>query len=327
MKQRGAKIIQQFENKISSAISRSGVKKVVVGVSGGADSTALLVALCRLGVKAVAVHCNFHLRGEESNRDQAYVEELCSRLGVELLIEDFDVDGYISLNPKTSVEMACRDLRYELFRRLKSEGGYDRIAVAHNSDDNVETLLLNLFRGSGVSGLRGMLPDTGEIIRPLLELSRKDIEAYLSERGESFMIDSTNQCSDYRRNFIRNEVLPLVESRWKGAKNAINTTIENLRSSENVLKWSEEQLIPKTDRLLFTEIESSPDRFWTLYHFAHRYGADRDIVLEMLDVYEKKAGTQLIVGKSWLLGDKGKLRYTMRDLRFEKNCQKFCQSK
>jgi len=295
-------------------LDNSGISSVVAGISGGADSTALLLALKAVGVKTHAIHCNFHLRGAESMRDQTAVESLCNRHGVSLRVVDFDVEKY-RMGRNVSVEMACRDLRYEEFHKVLESTGSDRIAVAHNADDNVETLFINLFRGSGVTGLRAMVPDTGVLVRPLLHVSRKDIEAYIKDKGERYVVDSTNLESDYRRNFLRNEVIPLIEKRWPEVKKTISTSIENLRGEERVLKWAEAELIPEGDFLPMQRIFDAPDRFWLIYRFASAHGATRVIALEILDVFEKKGGQQTIVGKSWKAGC-GRLVFAMKGLKY-----------
>lgn len=209
--------------------------ELVVGVSGGADSVALLLALTALRRKVVVVNCNFNLRGEESDRDSAFVAALCRRLGVPLIAASMDVAKYMEENGG-SVEMACRELRYALFRNTLCNRGAERIAIAHNADDNIETLFLNLLRSSGVEGLKGMVPDTGEIVRPMLSISRSDILRYLDERGEGYVTDSSNLSDDYRRNFIRNRVLPLLEERWPQARHTIAATQRNLRGEAEVVR-------------------------------------------------------------------------------------------
>ena len=210
----------KIEQIIANSLKIADVKKVIAGISGGADSVAMLLGLHEAGADITAIHCNFHLRGEESERDRRFVEKLCQRLEIPLVVIDFDVNDYM-LRHKISTEMACRELRYAEFRRILNEKKADRIAVAHHADDNAETLLLNLMRGAGVAGMRGMVPDTGEIIRPLLEVSRTEILHYLESKGETYVTDSTNLISDYRRNFLRNEILPLLESRWPEARRSI----------------------------------------------------------------------------------------------------------
>lgn len=183
--------------------------KVVVGLSGGADSTALLLVLLRLGYKVQAVHCNFHLRGKESDRDQQFVTDLCAHLGVSLEICQYDTKAYASEHA-VSIEMAARELRYADFDRIMKECGASAVCIAHHRDDSVETVLLNLIRGTGIKGLTGIKPRNGHIIRPLLCVSRQDIENWLKECGQPYVTDSTNLETDYTRNKIRLGLLPLM---------------------------------------------------------------------------------------------------------------------
>lgn len=307
-------ITERIEREVARFLKSRGISHVVIGVSGGADSTALLLLLCRCGVDIEALHCNFHLRGEESDRDAEAVRDLCGRHEVALNILDFDVPAYMK-GKGISVEMACRDLRYAEFRRFLVSSGAQRIAIAHNSDDNIETAFLNLFRGSGVTGLRGMLPDTGEIIRPLLGISRMDIEAYLDENNETFVTDSSNLESEYKRNFIRNEIIPLVETRWPGVRKAISTTLENLRGEERVILWAEDELIPHGHLLPMQSIATAPDRLWIIRNFTKQFGTKRDIAVEICDVFEKRYGTQHIIGKKWMTG-RGELRFSKKGLHY-----------
>lgn len=206
--------------------------RVIIGLSGGADSVALLVSLVNVGVKCVAAHCNFHLRGEESNRDHRHCEELSNRLGVEFLSRDFDVAAR-QFETSESVEMACRSLRYNWWRELIDAGVGDFIAVGHHREDNVETFFINLFRGSGITGLKGMLPVNGNVIRPMLQLSRLEIEDYLTVQGYTWVIDHTNLENEYRRNKLRNIVLPVIEREFPGAVSSIVRSIEVLRSTHS----------------------------------------------------------------------------------------------
>ena len=152
--------------------------RVVVGLSGGPDSVCLARMLDNIGYQVVAAHCNFHLRGEESMRDEQFVAALCRQMGWELHKTDFNTEEYAQTQ-KVSIEMAARELRYEHFRRLMQETGAEAIAVGHHQDDNVETLLLNATRGTGIKGLCGMQPRNGAVVRPLLCLTRQGILTYL----------------------------------------------------------------------------------------------------------------------------------------------------
>lgn len=231
-----AKKNSKIEKIVERILSKRGVRKVIATVSGGPDSMALLSALsASAGVSVMAAHCNFHLRGEESNRDMRAVETTCLELGVPFVIKEFDVEKYMAAHKGVSVEMACRELRFGWFRSLRGEYGAQRIATGHNANDNIETFFLNMLRGSGTSGLKAMLPDNGEIIRPLLQFSRDDILGYLKEKGIGYVTDSTNLQSDYRRNFLRNEVLPMLRSRWAGFDAAMTSTIRHLRDENRVV--------------------------------------------------------------------------------------------
>ncbi|MBR6285761.1 MAG: tRNA lysidine(34) synthetase TilS, partial [Bacteroidaceae bacterium] len=167
-----------IEQIVSGCIQRHGLigpgDKVVVALSGGADSVCLLRLLSRMGYRLIAAHCNFHLRGEESSRDEQFVRALCRRMGIELFVAQFDTRAYAS-ERHVSIEMAARELRYEWFERLRTEQGAACVAVAHHEDDVAETVLLNLVRGTGVQGVSGMSYKNGAIIRPMLDVSRKDI--------------------------------------------------------------------------------------------------------------------------------------------------------
>ena len=187
--------------------------KYIVALSGGADSVSLLFVLKHLehelGIGVEAAHCNFHLRGAESVRDEEFCKQLCERLSVPLHLIHFDTQAYADLH-RVSIEMAARDLRYGYFENLRRDIEAQDICVAHHRDDSVETVLLNLVRGTGLRGLRGIQPRNGNIIRPLLSLSREDIVQYLDALGESYVTDSTNLHNDVKRNKIRLDVMPLL---------------------------------------------------------------------------------------------------------------------
>lgn len=204
--------------------------RVVAGVSGGADSTALLLILQQLGYSVHAVHCNFHLRGEESERDQQFVTDLCRQHDVELSVCNYDTRGFASAHG-VSIEMAARQLRYADFERIRKECGAEAVCIAHHRDDSVETLLLNLIRGTGLRGLTGIKPKNGHIIRPLLCLSRQDIEDWLNQTRQPFVTDSTNLETDFTRNRIRLELLPMMRTINPGADVSIADTIQHLQQA------------------------------------------------------------------------------------------------
>lgn len=231
----------QFLNKVKIYIEKGSLidasMPVLVTLSGGADSVALLRVLLELGYDCRAAHCNFHLRGDESNRDERFVAELCQKLGVPLEIKHFDVPAYISAHG-VSMEMACRELRYDWFEELRQTHRCSCIAVAHHNDDNIETFFLNVLRGTGIAGLTGMKPRNGSVVRPLLCVSRAEILDWLGVIGQDYVTDSTNLENDAKRNRLRNIVLPALYKEFDGAKEALLTTIENMRQCNELYRES-----------------------------------------------------------------------------------------
>lgn len=207
--------------------------RVVVALSGGADSSALLAILCELGYECIAVHCHFGLRGAEADRDQEHSRRIAEHVGAEFRSVRFDTLRYMREHG-ISAEMACRELRYDYFEKVRCESDAAAIAVGHHREDNVETFFLNLLRGSGLHGLRGILPKRDHIIRPLLNEPKSELLTYLAERGISYVTDSTNAENDFKRNRLRNVVLPMLEQEFPGAADAIVRSLECLRGNEGL---------------------------------------------------------------------------------------------
>ena len=207
---------------------------VVVALSGGADSVALLAVLSRLGYDCRAAHCNFHLRGEESMRDMRHCQELCRRLDTDLYVRDFDVDRRRADNPGESVEMACRELRYAWFADLLDREGAQAVAVGHHREDRAETFMLNLMRGAGIAGLTSMNARSGSVVRPMLPVSRTDIEAYLAALGLEYITDSSNASDAHRRNRLRNRLFPLLEELFPGATTSLLRSVSHLESARGI---------------------------------------------------------------------------------------------
>lgn len=189
-------------------------KPVLVAVSGGADSVSLMDVLVRAGYTCVVAHCNFHLRGEESDRDAAFVRDICMQMNVPLVVTDFDTHTYARVH-KIGIEQAARELRYRWFDEIAKQNGCQAVCVAHHQNDQAETVLMNLKRGSGLRGLAGMRPISNNpivpeglpIVRPLLCTTRDYIEHYLKDkRGLSWVNDSTNSDLTFSRNAVREQL-------------------------------------------------------------------------------------------------------------------------
>ena len=183
--------------------------RIIVGVSGGTDSVVMLHVLMSLGYDCVIAHCNFHLRMDESDRDELFVRDLAKELKVPYYSVDFETTKYAEEH-KISIEMAARDLRYAWFYELLYNHDAQAIAVAHHADDSIETMLMNLVRGTGLKGLTGIQPRNHKVVRPLLCCNRLELETYLVRFDLDHIEDSTNASVDYQRNKFRNEVLPLL---------------------------------------------------------------------------------------------------------------------
>jgi len=190
-------------------------EKVLLTVSGGKDSVAMLDLFCEANrndgrFRFSVAHCNFQLRGKDSDDDQIFVENLCKENKVVFHTKTFETKTYAKKN-KVSIEMAARTLRYEWFESIRQELNCDYIATAHHLNDSIETVLLNLTKGTGISGLKGISAKKGHIIRPMLFASRREIDDYVTKKNLSWKEDSSNTSNDYQRNLIRNEVVPLLK--------------------------------------------------------------------------------------------------------------------
>jgi tRNA(Ile)-lysidine synthase len=214
------------ENKLFTAQDR-----LLVAVSGGADSMMLLHFLHAEGYAVEAVHCNFRLRGEESDRDESLVRDFCESYDIPLTVYPFDTREY-AREKGISLEMAARDLRYEVFERHRKEKKCRRIVVAHHANDNVETVLYHLIRGTGLHGLTGMEYLRGAVARPLLDIFREDVKTYVEANAVPYVVDSSNLVDDVARNKLRLNVIPEMEKILPSAVQQINKAIGKLREAE-----------------------------------------------------------------------------------------------
>ena len=251
---------------------------VIVGFSGGADSVTLLHFLHTHGYNCIAAHCNFSLRCEESLRDYQFAKDFTKKYNIPFLSVVFNTLQYAS-EQKLSIEMACRELRYDWFEKLRLQYQAEAIAVAHHQDDSIETFFLNLIRGTGINGLTGIKSRNGYIVRPLLCIGRKEILHYIKSEKLSYMTDSTNQETVYTRNKIRLEIIPLLQSINPAYANCISRTMENLRQTELVynetISEQIQKLVKKSEEkytLSIPELLSLPYPETFLYEWLKKYG-------------------------------------------------------
>ena len=222
---------------------------LLLAVSGGADSAVLATLCAAAGYNFSIAHCNFKLRGEESDSEEMFVKNLSERLGVKFFVKSFDTFLEVKKS-KTSIEETARNLRYDWFKLLikenkNTENPFSFLLTAHHADDNVETVIMNFFRGTGIKGLRGILPKHQNIVRPLLFAHRNEIVEYANANKVDFITDSSNASNEYTRNLFRNEILPLVEKVYPRALSNISKNIERFAAVEYLYEESIEKTLQK----------------------------------------------------------------------------------
>ena len=307
-----------MKNKILTYINKESLlkrgEKVIVTCSGGADSIFLLHILNKLGFECVVAHCNFHLRGEESDRDENFVREFCKKENLTLLVEHFDTKKYAAEN-KLSIEMAARELRYTWFEKVREKHNAQSIAVAHHSDDSIETILLNMLRGTGLRGICGIRPRNEFVVRPLLCVNRKEIEDYLSEQGISYITDSTNLENEYTRNKIRNIVMPILREINPQIDSVMLSNAENFAAAESIYKdvieKEKSSAVSATDDSYIVDlkvIQKFSEPFTLLYECLKDFSFHPATIKTMLSA---EGNTVFKTGKHIARKEKGKLIVTL----------------
>lgn len=278
----------------------------LVALSGGADSVALLRFLLSEGYNVEAAHCNFHLRGDESNRDEAFVTKLCVELNVPLHLAHFDTRSYASLHGQ-SIEMAARELRYHYFEQLCSDLNIKTLCVAHHADDNIETFFINLMRGTGINGLAAIKPKRPispnsqiKVVRPLLCVDRKTIEQWLEGLGQFFVTDSTNTIDDIIRNKLRLNILPTIYKTSPSAKENILTTIEQLNEAKlvydcKISEFIREKIIDNTLNINVLSIQPSP--LSVLFEWLTPYGFSSSAIRQLHEHFSTRSSNTS--GRFW----------------------------
>jgi len=255
----------RFRKHILSYINTD--ERLLIGVSGGRDSIALLDLCVKIGLNCAVAHCNFHLRDEESDEDERFVRDLAEKNGVEYFVIDFQTKK-IAKKEKWSIQEAARNLRFDWFRKLLDQKKYTKILLAHHMNDQAETMLFNMVRGSGVKGLIGMRESRGDILRPLLNFTRKEIDEYIKENNLQYREDSSNLCLKYNRNLIRQEIIPNLEKVNAAALENIVGFGEKLKDYELIVARRVEELRKnffhitadeiRIDKRLWKEEDSNP---------------------------------------------------------------------
>ena len=277
-------------------------KSTLLAISGGIDSMCMAeIYVRRYPCECLAVaHCNFNLRGSESDGDEALVREWADAHGIRCHVMSFDTKSFAAENG-VSIEMAARELRYRWFAQLCASEGYDEVAVAHNANDNAETLILNLLRGSGMKGLTGMAPESdipysegssARLVRPLLDMTRKQIEGYALANRVKYRNDSTNFSSEYKRNMLRNEVFPVFERINPSVIRTLNREMGYFaEAGEIVSDWADSQmphLCGSDDRggvmVPYSALLAQKHWRYLLYHILQPYGFNSSAIASLEDL-------------------------------------------
>ncbi|HLG35066.1 MAG TPA: tRNA lysidine(34) synthetase TilS [Bacteroidia bacterium] len=225
---------EQFLQFIRKEKLFSPFEKILLAVSGGVDSVVMCELFHQSGLKFGIAHCNFKMRGKESDDDEKFVGKLAEKYNVPVHSKSFLTEQYAD-ERKISIQMAARELRYSFFEEVRTGNNYSFIATAHHQSDVMETMLLNLTRGTGISGLHGILPKRGKIIRPLLFAARDEIEKFALENKISFRVDSSNASEKYQRNLIRKKIVPALKQINPSAENSFYESSLRMRGAEKLL--------------------------------------------------------------------------------------------
>ncbi|MGQ8337964.1 tRNA lysidine(34) synthetase TilS [Sunxiuqinia sp. A32] len=286
----------EFQQYIEKEKLFSPTDKIILAVSGGVDSMVMMELFRQLNLDFVVAHCNFRLRGHESDADEIFMRDYCGENAIELFVNHFDTLEYAKLEG-ISIEMAARELRYNWFNELIESLQYDLLATAHHQDDLVETMLINLSRGTGIRGLSGIQPKTGKIIRPLLFANRIQIMNFASSAQISFREDSSNEELVYQRNLIRHKIIPLFEEINPAFRKNLNRTASILRETESIYQQKIEEEI---DRIIVDNNDSykisidllseSKSKNTVLFELLHPKGFNNDQVREIIQSLDGEAG-------------------------------------
>lgn len=287
---------------------------VIVGLSGGCDSVVLIHILHRMGYRCMAAHCNFHLREEESDQDEHFVEKFCAELNIPLEITHFDTLNYAKEH-QLSIELAARELRYKWFESLRQKHNAEAIAVGHHADDQAETLLMHLVRGSGLNGLCGMQARNGAIIRPLLGVSRAEIEQYALQENLTYVNDSTNTDTNFRRNFFRHEIMPLLEKINPQITHTLSKTCLHLQGYQQFIQAETTRLREaclvqegNTDYIDLKQLCRQESWETWLYELLTPYGLQGDQVEQLTrSIHAQHSGKQYMSASHRCLLDRTKL--------------------
>jgi len=320
-------MIETFRSYIRDENLFTSGDKLVLAVSGGVDSMVMLSLFEQLDHEFVVAHCNFNLRGAESDGEEVFVRDYCGAGGIELYVKHFDTREYAALEG-ISIEMAARRLRYDWFAELLDELSYSFVATAHHQDDLIETMLINLSRGTGIRGLSGIQPRNGKIVRPLLFATRRQILAFARERKIAFINDSSNDELLYQRNVIRHRIIPAFEEIFPVFRKNASKTALILRETEKVYRQKLEEIRQEIlersgaeTRLSIRKLQAMDPLPAILFELLYPFGFNSSQVHEIQESFNSEAGKTFFSSDYRLVKDREFLIVTSR--RNEKISRRF----
>lgn len=275
----------------------------IITVSGGADSITLLHAFKYLNLRIHALHCNFNLRGKESNMDEQFVKRFCETYGIPMSVKRFETREYAQ-KKGISIEMAARELRYAWFEEMRLKKKMDYIVVGHHADDLAETLFINICRGTGIKGLTGIRPVKDKILRPLLSRSREEIIGYIEQNQLGYRTDSTNNSLDYVRNKIRHLIIPVCKEINPSFLNTVQENCNTLKEVEQIYKYGidclKANIVSEENGEILIDIQktmASPAPYTFLFEFLRPYGFNATQIEDILHSNEAIPGKQFEAGE------------------------------
>ena len=333
-------LLEQFRAFISKENLFSAKDTLLLAVSGGVDSVVLCELCQQAGYDFVIAHCNFKLRGEESNRDETFVKALGEKYNKLVLVKCFETDEYARQN-KVSIQVAARELRYAWFFELvgsresivdsqftepgltpdasrltaKSSRLPTKILTAHHLDDNIETLLMNFFKGTGIAGLRGMLPNQGKIVRPLLFEKKETLQQFAIENKLSWMEDSSNQSDKYSRNYFRNQFIPILKNIYPAAENNLAHNLQRFRDIEllyqQAIDLHKKKLLEHKGNEIHIpvlKLKKARPQISVVYEIIRDFGFSADQAIEAIGLLNSETGKyiqsathRIIKNRNWLV--------------------------
>ncbi|WP_421946153.1 tRNA lysidine(34) synthetase TilS [Pedobacter sp.] len=292
--------LKQFQDFIEQHQLFTNGNKILLAVSGGKDSVLMLHLFKALGVNVGVAHCNFNLRADEATRDEHFVKMLSASLNLTFHLTHFDTKKYAGEN-KISTQMAARELRYQWFEEIRAQNGYDYIALAQHQNDAVETILINLVRGTGISGLHGILPKRDKLIRPILFLSKVEIETIVDDNDLNFVEDSSNLSTNYTRNKIRLDVIPHLQQINPNLEHTFAQNINRFSQLEEVLNLHVLQLTKEIVQqrknglyIAISDIEKLKPINLLLFEILKPYGFNETVISELINNLHKQSGLRFL---------------------------------